>query len=83
MNITNTLPSLFAIYGLNVGLIVSYIFIKFANSFDTTKFNKIVILIALVLSTTSHIFIGVISFWILLFTIALGKDDLSESTLDS
>lgn len=82
MDITNTLPSIYAIYGLNVGLIITYIFIKFANNLGKNIFDKIIILLALLLSTTSHIFLGVSSFWLILFSISLGKDDSGENTLD-
>lgn len=67
-NIINTFPSLMAIYGIIPLLFLCYYFIKLVMSITNKNiFKFICVFIALFISCNMHIFIYVLSFWVIIF----------------
>ena len=82
MDVTNTLISIFGIYGLISGCIAVFITWLFSQSLSRNYIHKFILFLCIILSTSSHIFLGVQSFWLIFFTIALRRTNTYESTLD-
>lgn len=80
-DLTNTIFTIGAIYGLIPFLCVIYFILKFATTFKQNKLITLCIFITVMLTSNSHLFIGIQSFWMI---ILLGlREDNDENTLDS
>lgn len=80
-NLTNTIFSIGAIYGIIPFICVIYFMVKFTMKFKQNKIISFCIFIIIILSSNTHFFVGVQSFWMLIL-LGLGEDK-NEDTLDS
>lgn len=80
-DLTNTIFTIGAIYGVIPLLSVIYFILKFSNKFKQNNIITMGIFITIMLSSNSHLFIGIQSFWVLML-LGFGEDK-NENTLDS
>lgn len=75
MNITNTLFSIFSIFGILFGSAFTILLINVSKKICNSKVHWILVFIIILLSTTNHFFVGVQSFWFSIIPCLLLKED--------
>ena len=83
MDITNTYASFFAVYGFLSGLGFTYIIIRLIKLFDLDVLISLQLFLIILLSSNSHIFMGVQSFWIIMMLGFCIKEKKNENIMDS
>ena len=79
----NTLPTMFGLYGIFGGIIIIYYTKILCKKIGDSKLKQILIFIIILLSSNSHIYIAIPSFWMILFLGIMRKDVSHENIMDS
>lgn len=75
INITNTLFSIFSIFGFLFGIAFTALLINVSKKIGNSKLLCILIFVIILLSTTNHFFVGVQSFWFAIIPCLFLKED--------